>query len=464
VETAFAAPGRVTFPDGTLEPDQLLARAAAVAERLAGLQRVAVHARPVLDTAVAVAGALLAGVALVPVPADAGAAEVAHVLRDSGAAAWLGDPPAASCPLPVVPVVPVGARAGGASGALPPEPAPGATGLVLYTSGTTGPPKGVVLSRAALAAGVDGLAEAWAWTAADRLVHGLPLSHVHGLVLGVLGPLRLGCDLVHTGRPTPQAYAAARGSVLFGVPTVWHRVVEEEAAARALGGARLLVSGSAALPVPVFEALRRLTGHEPVERYGMSETLITLSTRVDRPRRPGVVGWPVGATGTRLVDESGAPVPHDGEAVGRLLVRGPTLFDGYLGMPEATAASWTDDGWFVTGDVATLDEEGVHRIVGRESVDLIKTGGYRVGAGEVETALLGHPAVREAAVVGVPDPDLGQRIVAWVVLREGTSLDVAQAGRWVGERLSAHKRPRELRVVDELPRNEMGKIRKSDLT
>ncbi|HYN28336.1 MAG TPA: AMP-binding protein [Dermatophilaceae bacterium] len=468
MDTSFATPGRVTFPDGTLEPDHLLGRAAAVAERLGGLTQVAVHARPSVDTAVAVAGALLAGVPLVPVPLDAGAAEVAHVLRDSGAVAWVGTPsPADASRLPAVPVTAgpgPGARSGAGSGPLPPEPEPEVTGLVLYTSGTTGPPKGVLLSRRALAAGVDALVDAWAWTAQDRLVHGLPLSHVHGLVLGLLGPLRLGCELVHTGRPTPQAYAAARGSVLFGVPTVWHRVVEDEASARALADARLLVSGSASLPAPVFEALRRLTGQAPVERYGMSETLVTLSTRADGPRPAGAVGWPVAGTRTRLVDQTGEPVPHDGETVGRLQVRGPTVFDGYLGLPEATAAAWTADGWFATGDVATVDAEGVHRIVGRESLDLIKTGGFRVGAGEVEAALLAHPAVREAAVVGAPDADLGQRIVAHVVLVDGGSLDLGEAAQWVGERLSVHKRPRELRVVTELPRNEMGKVRKSELT
>jgi fatty acid CoA ligase FadD36 len=322
-------------------------------------------------------------------------------------------------------------------------------------------PKGVMLSRGAIAAGLDALADAWAWTASDTLVHGLPLFHVHGLILGLLGPLRVGSPLIHTGKPTPQAYAAAGGSLYFGVPTVWSRVVEDADSAKRLSGARLLVSGSAPLPVPVFERLRELTGHAPVERYGMSETMITLSTRADGERRPGWVGTPVRGVRTRLRDESGSSVPHDGESIGGLQVAGPMLFDGYLNRPEATAQSWTDDGWFRTGDVAAIDAEGFHRIVGRESVDLIKSGGYRVGAGEVETVLLGHPAVAEVAVVGLPDDDLGQRITAFVVLRDAAT-ERELIDHVAGE-LSVHKRPREVRVVDALPRNAMGKVQKNKL-
>jgi fatty acid CoA ligase FadD36 len=320
---------------------------------------------------------------------------------------------------------------------------------VLYTSGTTGAPKGVVISREAVAADLDALAEAWQWTADDTLVHGLPLFHVHGLVLGVLGALRTGSRLVHTGRPTPGAYAAAGGTLYFGVPTVWHRVVRDEAAARALSGARLLVSGSAPLPAPVYEGLRELTGHEPVERYGMTETLITVSARAAGRRAPGAVGTALRGVTTRLAQSA--------DGVGELQVSGPTLFEGYLGRPEATAASYTDDGWFRTGDIAAVDEDGTHRIVGRASTDLIKSGGYRIGAGEVENALLAHPAVREAAVVGAPDPDLGQRIVAYVVADGVTGPELTD---FVAARLSVHKRPRVVRFLPELPRNAMGKPQK----
>jgi len=330
---------------------------------------------------------------------------------------------------------------------------------VMYTSGTTGAPKGVLLSRRAVAAGLDGLAEAWEWTPDDIVVHGLPLFHVHGLVLGVLGALRVGSRLVHTGRPTPQAYAGAAGTLYFGVPTVWGRVCAEPAAAEALAAARLLVSGSAPLPVPVFDELRRLTGHAAVERYGMTETLITLSTRCAGERRPGWVGTPIAGVHTRLVDDHGVEVDHDGGEIGELQVHGDTLFDGYLGRPEATAAAF-DGPWFRTGDAAVIDPGGFHRIVGRQSMDIIKTGGFKVGAGEVETALLLHPSVHEVAVVGVPDGDLGQRIVAFVV---GDGVDADELIKHVADSLSVHKRPREVRVVESLPRNAMGKVQKHQL-
>jgi fatty acid CoA ligase FadD36 len=424
--------------------ERLSGAAGALASRIAGTPALAVDAGPTLATVVAVVAGLLAGVPVVPVPADAGPLERDHLLGDSGAVALdAGE-------------VDLGATGGGTL----PEPPGGAPALILYTSGTTGPPKGVVLSRDAIAADLDALAGAWAWTAGDTLVHGLPLYHVHGLVLGVLGALRTGSRLVHTGRPTPYGYAAAGGSLYFGVPTVWSRIARDPAAARALRGARLLVSGSAALPVPVFHALHALTGHRPVERYGMTETLITISGRHDGPADPGTVGTALPGIDVRLVGESGAPAPADGEAIGELQVRGPTLFSGYRDRPEATAACFTPDGWFRTGDVATVDPDGVYRIVGRSSTDLIKSGGYRVGAGEVENALLTHPAVREAAVVGVPHADLGEEIVAYVVAGAVTGAELVD---FVARRLSAHKRPRTVHLVESLPRNALGKVQKKRL-
>ncbi|MFI0526630.1 MAG: acyl-CoA synthetase [Ilumatobacteraceae bacterium] len=426
----------------------LSAMANGTAARLLGARAVAIDARPTLQTVIAVAAGLAAGVAVVPVPPDAGPVERSHIIRDSGAEAVVG---AADWPDVALARIELAT-----DGSLLAEPADDVAALIVYTSGTTGSPKGVVLSRRAVAAGLDGLASAWQWTADDTLVHGLPLFHVHGLVLGVLGALRVGCRLVHTGKPTPAAYAAAQGSLYFGVPTVWGRVCAEPAAAAALRSARLLVSGSAPLPVAVFEQLRALTGHHPVERYGMTETLITLSTRADGERRPGWVGLPIDGVRTRLVGDDGSAAARDGDTIGELHVAGSTLFDGYLGRPEATAAAF-DDQWFRTGDAAVIDADGFHRIVGRQSLDIIKTGGFKVGAGEVETALLSHPSVLEAAVVGAPDDDLGQRIVAYVV---GSDIDAAALIEHVAATLSVHKRPRDVRVVDELPRNAMGKVQK----
>ncbi|MGE7436841.1 acyl-CoA synthetase [Kitasatospora sp. NPDC001175] len=451
--------------------ERLLTAATAVADRIAGAPALAVLARPTAETVTAVVGGLLAGVPVVPLPPDSGPTEREHILRDSGAALLAvrpGDELPAGGVGAGIEVLPVEltARAersqgsGGAGGAYP-EPAPERTAFVLYTSGTTGAPKGALIPRSAVAADLDALAEAWQWTAEDTLVHGLPLFHVHGLVLGVLGALRTGSKLVHTGRPTPGAYAAARGSLYFGVPTVWGRVAADESAARALGGARLLVSGSAPLPVPVFERLAALTGQAPIERYGMTETLITVSTRADGERRPGSVGLPLEGVRTRLVGEDGSPVPHDGETVGELQLAGPTLFAGYLNRPDASAEAWTEDGWFRTGDVAVIDPDGFHRIVGRASVDLIKSGGYRIGAGEVEAALRDHPAVADAAVVGAPDEDLGQAVVAFVIADGAVTGD--RLISFVAERLSVHKRPRRVVLVEELPRNAMGKVLKKQL-
>ena len=394
----------------TLSRSDLVGAATSVAERVGGAGRVAVLATPTAATVLAVTGCLIAGVPFVPVPADVGVAERHHILTDSGAQAWLGEAPEDPAGLPHVPV-----RLHARSWHRYAEPGPQATAMVVYTSGTTGPPKGAVISRGAVAADLDALAQAWQWTAEDTLVHGLPLFHVHGLVLGLLGSLRVGSRFVHTGRPTPQAYAAARGSLYFGVPTVWSRIVADPESARALSGASLLVSGSAALPVPVFSGLTELTGHAPVERYGCTETLITVSTRADGERRPGWVGRPLAGMATRLIGEDGSPVPHDGDTIGSLQVRTPTVFEGYLNRPDATEAAFAPDGWYRTGDAAVIGPDGMHRIVGRESVDLIKSGGYRIGAGEIETALLGHQGVDEVAVVGMPDADLGQRIVAFVV-------------------------------------------------
>jgi fatty acid CoA ligase FadD36 len=427
--TAPDSAAAVAVAGRSLSRGELLEAGAAVAARVAGAPVVGVHATASLETVVAVVGCLQAGVPFVPMAPDSGPVEREHVMRDSGAAFVLGGD------------VPVDVSARGTP---PAEPADG-TAAILYTSGTTGLPKGAVLSRSGLAADLDALADAWGWTADDVLVHGLPLFHVHGLVLGTLGALRVGSRLVHTGRPDPGAYAAAGGSLYFGVPTVWSRVAADPPAAQALRSARLLVSGSAPLPGTTATALQELTGHIPVERYGMTETLITLAARHDEERLVGSVGKALPGVGTRLVDDE-------------LQVRAPWLFTGYLNRPDATAEAWTEDGWFRTGDTATVDDLGRFRIVGRTSVDVIKCGGYKIGAGEVEDALLSHPAVREAAVVGLPDDDLGQRVVAFVVGDE-----VPDLADHVAATLSVHKRPREVRWVESLPRNAMGKVQKKAL-
>jgi malonyl-CoA/methylmalonyl-CoA synthetase len=462
----------ISFAGRSLSYGELREAAAAVAAQLAGARRVAVWAEPGPEFCVAAVAALSAGVALVPINPQLGRAELGHVLADSRADVLIDAPDAGLPGLEWEPrrlMVDLGKRR-----AVPPPATIGDedTALIVYTSGTTGPPKGALLSRRAIAANLDALAEAWAWTGDDVLVHGLPLFHVHGLVLGLLGPLRLGGTLCHLGGFTPQAAAAALrdgGTMLFAVPTMYHRLGREAEAesgsviAGGLRGARLLVSGSAPLPAPEFERIQRLSGQQIVERYGLTETLINLAVRADGARRPGRVGVPVPGVEVRLIDDDGGELDaSDGETIGAIVVRGPNLFSGYLNRPDATAEALRG-GWFQTGDLATRDPDGYWRIVGRRATDLIKTGGYKVGAGEVEVSLLEHPRVLEAAVTGEPDPDLGERIIAWVVPVGSRYALERELTAHVAGQLAPHKRPREVRFLEALPRNAMGKVMKQHL-
>jgi malonyl-CoA/methylmalonyl-CoA synthetase len=456
----------VAVGDRGLSYGELRESAAALAVQFDGAQRVAVWAESTLETCVAAVAAIATGAALVPVNPKLGRGELEHVLTDSQPDVIVGAP----ADLPHAPralTVDVDARGAElpASEATDEDPA-----LIIYTSGTTGKPKGAILPRRAVASNLDGLADAWQWTGEDVLTHGLPLFHVHGLVLGVLGPLRRGGELRHLGRFDPAAAASALrngATMLFGVPTMYHRLGREaESDAGIVDGlkqARLLVSGSAPLPAPEFNRIEQLTGQQIVERYGLTETLMNTAVRADSRPRAGYVGVPVPGVEVRLVDDDGNEMTaSDDETIGEVTVRGPNLFAGYLNRPEATDEAMRD-GWFFTGDLATVAEDGYWRIVGRRSTDLIKTGGYKVGAGEIEVALLEHPAVLEAAVTGEEDPDLGERIVAWVV-PEGDAPPKKDLIDHVAGELAPHKRPREVRFLDELPRNAMGKVVKQKLS
>ncbi len=460
-----AGPSAVSFADLDRAARAHAARLGADGVR-AG-ERVAIWATPSVPTIAAVAGNALAGVATVPLNPALGAGELAHVLADSAPRLVLADDP-----VPFLARTP-GARAvalGGPAPAPDGAPSPDDPLLVLYTSGTTGKPKGAIITHRNAAFDLDALADAWGWTEADRLVHALPLFHVHGLVLGVLGSLRVGATLDLLTRFSPEAVCAAMGAggtMLFGVPTMYHRVAEHcEASpedARRLSRARLLVSGSAGLPVRENDRLHRLFGRRVVERYGLTETLINTAARHDGARTPGTVGPPLPGVALRLVDDQRRPVRGGSDVLGEVAVKGPNVFAGYLNRAEATAAAIGEDGFFHTGDIASLTAAGEVRIVGRRATDLIKTGGYKVGAGEVEAALLEHPSVREAAVVGVPDEDLGERIVAFVVAAPGTRPVADELSEHVASLLAPHKRPRAVRLVEALPRNAMGKVLKKQL-
>ncbi|MGW1862126.1 acyl-CoA synthetase, partial [Streptomyces collinus] len=439
--------------------------------RVRGAGRVAVWATPELETAVAVTGALLAGVPAVPLNPKSGGRELAHIVTDSAPDLVL-TAPGARVPAELGHLARLEVDAS-AAGTVPEERAGDADpALVVYTSGTTGPPKGAVIPRRALATTLDALADAWQWTGDDVLVHGLPLFHVHGLVLGVLGPLRRGGSVRHLGRFDTEGVARELNdgaTMLFGVPTMYHRIAEalpdEPELVKALAGARLLVSGSAALPVHDHERILAATGRRVIERYGMTETLMNTSVRADGPAGTGTVGVPLPGVELRLVEEDGTEVAgYDGETVGEIQVRGPNLFTEYLNRPDATAAAFTADGFFRTGDMAVRESDGGVRIVGRKATDLIKSGGYKIGAGEIENALLEHPGVREAAVTGEPDADLGERIVAWIVPADpGAPPSLEELAGHVARRLAPHKRPRVLHLLRALPRNDMGKIMKRAL-
>ncbi|WP_309238049.1 acyl-CoA synthetase [Streptomyces albidus (ex Kaewkla and Franco 2022)] len=465
------------FGDRALSYRQLAAAAGEMATRMGDANRALIWATPSLETSVAVVAALQAGIPVVPVNPRSGEQELAHIVADSAPALVMAEP---SAELPEMLGgltrldIAVAAEADVSAWALAPEPGPEAPALIVYTSGTTGPPKGVVLSRRAIASTLDNLEDAWQWTEDDVLVHGLPLFHVHGLILGVLGPLRRGGTLHHLERFSTQGVASALsggGTMLFGVPTMYHRLAEALAAepelVPALSGARLLVSGSAPLPMTDHQRIAAATGRHVIERYGMSETLMNTSVRADGEPRPGTVGIPLPDVDLRLVDDSGKRIGADGadtsDVVGEVQVRGPNLFTEYLNRPDATVEAF-DGGWFRTGDMATRDADGYVRLVGRKATDLIKSGGYKIGAGEIENVLLEHPAVAEAAVTGAPDPDLGEHVVAWIVPTDPNDPPTdQQLADFVAGQLSPYKRPRTVHRLDAMPRNDMGKIIKRDL-
>ncbi|MDQ3036454.1 MAG: AMP-binding protein [Myxococcota bacterium] len=437
--------------------------------------RVAVWTQPALETLVALVAHAAAGYVSVPIDPKLGAKELGHVLSDAAPRlAFAADPATVIERAPGLETLRAELTLAGAA-SIAPRPILDVPLLVLYTSGTTGAPKGALITARNVASDLDLLAHAWAWSGSDVIVHALPMFHVHGLVLGLFGALRRGGALRWVPRFSPEDVAGAlrdhEQTVLFGVPTMYTRLCEaaerELAIAEALRGARLLVSGSAPLPSREHQRIEALSGHRAIERYGLTETLINCSARHDGDRRAGCVGLPLEAPGVahvglRLVDDARAPIDaYDDETIGEIAVRGPNVFAGYLNREDATRAVLDEEGWFYTGDLATRAADGSIRIVGRRATDLIKCGGFKVGAGEVESALLEHPRVREAAVIGMPDPDLGERIVAFVVASE--AIPAKELEDHVAALLSPHKRPRVVRFVSALPRNAMGKVQKTAL-
>ena len=341
--------------------------------------------------------------------------------------------------------------------------------LILYTSGTTGKPKGVVTTHQNIQAQVTSLTTAWEWTSDDRILHILPLHHIHGIVNVLTCALWAGaeCHLLNKFDAETVWNRICDGNLtlLMAVPTIyvkliaaWETASKERQKSMSEGCAkmRLMVSGSAALPVQVLEKWQTISGHFLLERYGMTEIGMALSNPLHGERLSGYVGKPLPEVEVRLVDENGELVP--GGTPGEIQVKGPGVFLEYWQNPQATAKAF-QDGWFRTGDTAVV-ENGNHRILGRMSVDIIKTGGYKVSALEIEEVLRSHPDIQECAVVGVADLEWGERVCAALVLQGSQPLTLEAFRSWAKERLAVYKVPSQILIVEELPRNAMGKVTK----
>ena len=377
-----------------------------------------------------------------------GGVPLVREIDDDGACSWLGEAGAA------------------------PEPAVRSwddVAAILYTSGTTGRPKGVMLTHRNLVTNVENLTAAWGFTAADVLVHTLPLSHTHGLFVAAACVLASGASMHLLPRFEADEVVALlpRSTVVMGVPTHWTRLLahpgfDREAAARL----RLLTSGSAPLLAATHEAIRERTGHVVVERYGMTETSILTTNPLGGPCRAGTVGRPLPGVDVRLADDEDVPL-HPGDArpadvVGGVQVRGTTVFAGYWQRPGLAQAETTADGWFRTGDLGRWDAAGYLELVGRAK-DLVISGGLNVYPPEIEAMLDALPGVAESAVVGLPDDDLGERVVAVVVAEPGATLDPEAVRRSARAHLAGHKAPKQVVVVSALPRNTLGKVEKARL-
>ncbi|KAL4426407.1 hypothetical protein ABPG77_004701 [Micractinium sp. CCAP 211/92] len=347
--------------------------------------------------------------------------------------------------------------------------------LIIYTSGTTGRPKGALHTHASLAAQVDTLCAAWAWEPADRILHCLPLHHVHGIVNALLCPLSTGACAEMLPKFSPREVwqhlqrEEEPVTVFMGVPTMYSHLLtwrdrhmdpqQQAAAAAAARRLRLTVSGSAACPGPIMQRWEELSGSKLLERYGMTETGMLLGNPYAGERRPETVGQPFPGVHVRLANADGSDA---GAGPGELRVKGPQLFKEYWKRPEATAEAFDDQGYFLTGDTGIV-QDGYYKLLGRTSVDIIKHGGYKISALHIESALLEHPLLSEVAVLGLPDEVYGERIAAVVALKNGGDLTLQQLRAFASASLPAYQLPAELVVVPAIPRNAMGKVNKKEL-
>ena len=414
-----------------------------------------------MDSMVGLLGALRLGAVVVPVNPSATDSELTYLLGDADPSAALVDRPATrQCLEAVDPACAVAfpaelliARQNGAEFPLN-AARPGDDALIVYTSGTTGKPKGAVHTHRSLLAGVEALRIAWEWQPDDRLILALPLFHVHGLCAGLFGALASGSSALVFDRFDPALVlnAVDHSTMFFGVPTMYHRLAETSRAAE-LAALRLCVAGSAPLPADLWRRFEREYGVAVLERYGMSETLLTLSNPLRGERRPGSVGLPLPGVEAMVAEP-------DDQGIGELMVRGPSLCRGYWNRPDASASMWVD-GWFATGDLAAVADDGYFSIRGRRT-ELIITGGHNVYPAEVEAVLGRHPSVKEIAVIGIESAEWGESVTAFVA-GAGTEPDIEALRALAAQELTSYKCPREYRVVSSLPRNAMGKVIRREL-
>ena len=344
--------------------------------------------------------------------------------------------------------------------------------MILYTSGTTSKPKGVVITHANIEFQAKTLSDIWAWQSDDHILNVLPLHHVHGIINILTCALWNGaiCEFLPKFNVAQVWHKFAEGNinVFMAVPTIYNRLItfwdqaspeKQLELASAVKKFRLMISGSAALPVPVLEKWEQISGHILLERYGMTEIGMALSNPYDGERRAGHVGQPLPKVKIRLIKENGE-LTEQGEE-GEIQVKGPNVFREYFGKPEATKNAFID-GWFKTGDIAQWND-GAYRILGRNSVDIIKSGGYKISALEIESKLREHPKINACAVVGLPDQDWGEIVAVGVVLQPNQKLTLEELRAWAKELLPAYKIPTNLLILDELPRNTLGKVTKKEL-
>jgi malonyl-CoA/methylmalonyl-CoA synthetase len=414
-----------------------------------------------------------AGGIAVPLPIDSPKPELDYILGDTGASTLVFDAEAESLLAPLAAARSIRALPCGRLFDDQPAELPDVTSdrraMILYTSGTTNRPKGVVTTHATIAVQIKTLVEAWAWQTDDRILLCLPLHHVHGIINVVSCALWSGaaCEMLprFDANAVWERISGGNMTLFMAVPTIYVKLIaaweaatpkRRAALSQACDNLRLMVSGSAALPVGTLERWTEISGHTLLERYGMTEIGMALSNPLHGQRVPGCVGSPLPGVELRLVDEQGQPVAPG--TPGGIEVRGPSVFAEYWGKPGATRDAFRD-GWFCTGDTAVV-ENGVYRILGRTSIEILKTGGHKVSALEIEEALRAHPAVAECAVVGVLDAEWGERVAAAVVLKSGGDIDLASLRSWAKDFLAPHKVPSRLLVLDALPRNAMGKVTK----